>query len=182
MQRSEELWARAHRQAECYLRRYADPWTKSHCEDLVQEAAIAAWRWAQEARHPLRFWAAVRTIAMRTRIRGLRHAQQRRIAQSEAAIARLAGGTDPVDDRSWTIAGRRVPVERAAPCLRQALQRLHVLDRQLLLGFHEGFCCAELAARFRRSEPWVKTRLHRARRRVQQDVEACVCTVDDLDW
>lgn len=182
MHRSEELWARAHRQAEGYLRRCTDTWTKNHCEDLVQEAAIAAWQWAQEAQHPQRFWAAVRTIAMRVRNRVQLHSKQRRLAQYEAAAARLEVHDDLLEDRHYVIAGRRVPVDRAGPCLRRALHRLGPLDRQLLLGFHEGFCCAELAARFRRSEPCVKTRIHRARRRVQRDVEACVRTADDLDW
>lgn len=183
MQRSEELWTRAHRQAEGYLRRYTDPWTKNHCEDLVQEAAIAAWRWAQEARHPQRFWAAVRTISTRIRSRTLRSSRQQRSAQDVVAAAHFDDGDDvPPDDRHYMVAGRFVSVERVGPCLRRALQRLGTLDRQLLLGFHEGFCCAELAARFCRTEPCVKTRIHRARRRVQRDVEACVRTADDLDW
>jgi DNA-directed RNA polymerase specialized sigma24 family protein len=58
--------------------------------------------------------------------------------------------------------------------------RLKPLDRELLLGFYEGFCCAELAERFDRSPTCVKTRLHRARRRIQREVEACARTAGSL--
>ena len=49
------------------------------------------------------------------------------------------------------------------------------------MGFHEGFCCAELALRFGRSEDCVKTRIHRARRRVRSVYEDLVRLSGDLD-
>jgi DNA-directed RNA polymerase specialized sigma24 family protein len=86
-----------------------------------------------------------------------------------------------VEERRLAIAGRRVPLHRARFLLRQALQQLDPLDRQLLLGLHEGFCCAELAERFRRSETCVKTRIHRARRRVRLAMETCVRAAGSLE-
>ncbi|HEU4419365.1 MAG TPA: RNA polymerase sigma factor [Planctomycetota bacterium] len=174
---SEDLWTRAHNQAQNFLRRFSDAWTRSHRDDLVQEAAIAAWKWAGRSQDPRRFWAAVRTIARRIRYRALEHAQRRLDAQ--VAAERRSHECD--DDCGYWIAGRRVPLRWVRPCLRRALQQLPALDRQLLLSFHEGFCCAELAARSRRSLECVKTRIHRARRRVQRVIEASVREADDLD-
>jgi DNA-directed RNA polymerase specialized sigma24 family protein len=173
---SEDLWRQAHNQAENFLRRFSDAWTRSHREDLVQEAAIAAWKWAGRSQDPLRFWAAVRTIARRIRYRALDHAKRRTDAQVTAERR-----SHECDDREYWIAGRRVPMRWVRPCLRRALQQLPALDRQLLLSFHEGFCCAELAARSCRSLECVKARIHRARRRVQRVIEASVREADDLD-
>jgi DNA-directed RNA polymerase specialized sigma24 family protein len=61
------------------------------------------------------------------------------------------------------------------------MQGLPALDRQLLLGFHEGFCCAELASRFGRSEDCVKTRISRARRRVRTVFEDLVRVSGNLE-
>ncbi|HZN39119.1 MAG TPA: hypothetical protein VFD82_09975 [Planctomycetota bacterium] len=174
---SEDLWKQAHNQAQNFLRRFSDAWTRSHRDDLVQEAAIAAWKWAGRSHDPLRFWAAVRTIARRIRYRALEHAQRR----VEAQVAAERRSHECGDDREYWIAGRRVPLRWVRPCLRRALQQLPALDRQLLLSFHEGFCCAELAARSRRSLECVKARIHRARRRVQREIEASVREADDLD-
>lgn len=179
MEQSEELWQRAHDEAKTWLRRYHDAWTRNHRDDLVQEAAIAAWRWADGIRHRERFWAAVHTITRRLRGRGIRAPELVRASPTEVDAACC---DDPTAiERHYLIAGRRVPALRVRPWLHGALQRLPAIDRQLLLGFHEGFCCAELAERFRRSKACVKTRIHRARRRVQREVEACVRTADGLD-
>ena len=96
-----------------------------------------------------------------------------------------AGATASVDDdrdeRRLLIAGRRVPLHDARTFLHRALLQIDALDRQLLLGLHEGFCCAELADRFRRSESCVKTRIHRARCRVRSAVETSVREANGLD-
>lgn len=179
MERRDELCQRAHLEASNWLRRYRDPWTRAHRDDLVQEASFAAWRWAGQVRHSERFWAAVQTIARRIRSRSRRAIELVQPAQShvDAALARESDAPE----RHYLIAGRRVAVSVVRPCLRRSLQRLTTTDRELLLGFYEGFCCAELAERFRRSTACVKTRIHRARRRVRRSVEVCVRTTTDLD-
>ncbi len=179
MERSEDLWQRAHTEAKNWLRRYHDAWTRNHRDDLVQEAAIAAWRWADGARHRERFWAAVHTITRRLRGRGLKAPT---IEHASPAFVEEAAAAEPeIGECHYLIAGRRVPAHCVRPWLHEALQRLGTIDRQLLLGFYEGFCCAELAERFRRSRACVKTRIHRARRRIQKEVEACVRTADGFD-
>lgn len=183
MERGVDVWQLAHDQAHEYLRRFADPWTRSHRDDLVQETAMAAWKWVGEARDPARFWAAVRTIARRIRYRGMVNAGRERAMRrhfSGAGIVSVSGSVVGGDTYLW-VGGIRVPAHRVLPCVQKAMGRLRPLDRQLLLDFHSGFCCAELSARSNRSEQCVKTRLHRARRRVQSDVEDCVRVADGLD-
>lgn len=191
MERGDDVWALAHDHAHAFLRRYSDAWTRSHRDDLVQETAIAAWQWAGGMRDPERFWAAVRTIAKRVRYRALRDANREQAVQHE--LARHRGGRRRLqslgahpahpdcDDTHYVIAGRRLPARDVRPCMQRAIDRLEPVDRQLLLGFHEGFCCAELSVRSSRSEQCVKTRIHRARRRVQLEVEECVRAAGDLD-
>ncbi len=178
MERSEDLWTRAHHHAHGFLRRFSDAWTRSHRDDLVQESALAAWQWAKGSHDPARFWAAVRTIARRIRCRALGNVERRLEAQQAGTEQRVE---ERDDDREYWISGRRVSLQWVRPCLQRALERLPLLDRHLLLGFHEGFCCAELSIRFRRSPACVKTRIHRARRAVQKEIEASVRAADDLD-
>lgn len=178
MERSEDLWRRARLQIEGWLRRYGDPWTRDHCDDLVQETTIAAWRWAQQPHDPTRFWGAVQTITRRLRSR-TRHLAHRGLPAPEPVPEPYSA---PDEERHFRIAGRRIPAHRALPLLREAMARLKPIDRQLLRGSGEGFCCAELAARLGRSEQCVKTRLSRARRRVQRDIEAIVRAAGSFGW
>lgn len=177
MESSEQVWSSVRGYARGYLRRFADPWTRSHCEDLVQETAVTAWHWAEGLQDPRCLWAAVRTIARRLRVRALSDLQR----ELEAAQACAALRDDDGADRCFRIAGRRLSMRQLLPCIQRALRRLRPEDQRLLLDFHAGFCCAELAARSGHSESAVKTRIHRARRRVQREIEACVRAADDLD-
>ena len=142
------------------------------------EATIAAWRWAQTPHDSRRFWAAVRTITRRIRCRARWNA--RRFRTNNPVLQAASVEFDSAEKR-LLIAGRRVPLHRARALLHEALERLEPIDRQLLLGLHEGFCCAELAERFRRSEACVKTRVHRARRRVRLAMETCVRAAGSLE-
>ncbi len=178
MERPDDAWQRAHHQASNWLRRYSDPWTRNNKDDLVQDVAIAAWRWARGVRHRDRFWAAVQTIATRVRARAMRG--QRRLQVEQALVDGAVAREAPSDDY-WTIGGRRVPGQHVRTWLLAAIERLKEPDRRLLLLFHEGFCCAELAERFHRTEACVKTRLHRARHRIRREVEAFVRTAGRLD-
>lgn len=178
MQRSDDVWERAYQQASNYLRRHGDTWTQSHRDDLVQEATIAAWRWAQAPHDPKRFWAAVRTITRRIRCRAMWNA--RRLRTNDPGLSSAPDDGDR-EERRFEIGGRRVPLHRARTLLQRALRHLDPVDKQLLLGLHEGFCCAELAERFRRSESCVKTRIHRARRRVRAAVETFVRDAGSLE-
>jgi DNA-directed RNA polymerase specialized sigma24 family protein len=173
MERNEDVLGEARRHARGFLGRFQDAWTRNHRDDLVQEAAIASWRWAARAGVTERLPAAVRTIARRLRCRGLRETERRNRSLAELAIVLGESECEPVP-RQLRVAGRSVPLPWLCVRLGWALARLPAIDRQLLLGLHEGFCCAELAARSHRSEQSVRVRVHRARRRVQREIERAV--------
>lgn len=177
MEPSDEVWRSVRSKAHGYLRRFTDPWTRSHCDDLVQETAVRAWHWAADPHDRRCLWGAVRTIARRVRGHALYDLYRERLA-----CQALAGARDDVGpERCYRVAGRIVSLQRLLPCVDRALACLRPADRRLLLDFHAGFCCAELSLRSARSESAVKTRLHRARRRVQKEIEACVRAADDLE-
>ncbi|MBM4060943.1 MAG: sigma-70 family RNA polymerase sigma factor [Planctomycetes bacterium] len=175
MERNEELWGLAQRSAQGFLRRFEDPLTRNERDDLVQETAWTAWRWVGTAREPARFAAAVRTIARRHRYRLLVREHRRRLRQAHLLQVRSEGPPQ------FSVLGRCVSSAWLLGCLRWVLGGLRELDRALLLGIHEGFCCAELAARFHRTEQSVKVRIHRARARVRREIELAVLTADDLE-
>ncbi|MCK5944109.1 MAG: hypothetical protein KAI24_19140 [Planctomycetes bacterium] len=180
---TEQRWVQMVAVARRFLRRYRDATTRHLREDLAQEAAMLAWQWADRIADESRLEAAVRTIARRLRARTLRARVRRGRLQfvpfGEADV------DDPVartpDERSLRIGARAVPVGWAVGRLGRVLRCLSELDQRLLLGFHEGFCCAELASRFGRTEDCVKTRIHRARRRVQHLFEGMVREAGPLD-
>lgn len=176
---AKEVWIRAHREADLWLRRCGDTWTRAHREDLAQEASIAAWRWATDGLLRGHLWAAVQTITKRIRSRAMR--TERRREPPPPFVDWIPPEHEGPPERWYVIAGRRVPASRASRWLSAALSRLDPFDRQVLLAFYEGFCCAELAERFRRSMSCVKTRLHRARRRVQKEIEGCARDADHLE-
>lgn len=182
MEGSDAKWAWVRRQAAGFLRGYIETATGQSGEDIVQEASLAAWQWARRPHDPQRLWAAVRTIVRRQRARA--HVAVRR--RPWLLFTDLdGGGPEPAaaraDDACLTIAGRSVSLAWARARLPAVLAALPSLDRQLLLGFHEGFCCAELAQRYGRSADCVKTRIHRARKRVRTEFESIARAAGDLD-
>lgn len=182
MEGSDAKWAWVRRQAAGFLRGYVETATGLSGEDVVQEASLAAWQWARRPHDPNRFWAAVRTIVQRQRARA--HAAVRR--RPWLLFTDLDDGEpQPVaprlEDGCLTVAGRTVSLAWARARLPAVLAQLPSLDRQLLLGFHEGFCCAELAHRYGRSADCVKTRIHRARKRIRSEFEAIARAAGDLD-
>jgi DNA-directed RNA polymerase specialized sigma24 family protein len=182
MEQADTSWHGVVQVALVYLGRYRDPMTRSLRDEIAQEAAVLAWQWIGKLQDPGRLEAAVRTIARRQRSRALRaHARRGAVRftglGADAGSEPVALGPTPATVR---IGARSVPAAWAVQRLDVVLPRLSALDRRLLLGFHEGFCCAELAVRFGRSEACIKTRLHRARRKVQGWLEELVVGAGDL--
>lgn len=178
-----QQWAWVLRQARQVLSRYRDAPTREFCEDMAQEASLLAWQWADRLNDQDRFGAAVRTITRRHRARALVAAKKRHwlhYVDFGAACDAEPDASQP-DDSSLCIGGRQVALGWVKRRLARVLGCLSVLDQKLLLGFYEGFCCAELASRFERSEDCVKTRIYRARRRVRTVFEDLVRSADDLE-
>lgn len=186
-------WGSVLRQAQRALRRYGDATTRDAYEDIAQEASLLTWQWAGQLADHERLHAAVRTITKRHRTRWLSADEKRRwlryvhFASSdrdELEAAKTSVCEPPVsdvDDDLLSIDGRPVPMPWARRRLGRVLGSLSRLDQKLLLGFHEGFCCAELASRFGRTEDCIKTRICRARKRVRSVFEDLVRSAGDLD-
>lgn len=179
----EQSWEWVTRQARRALRRFGDRETNRERDDIAQDACLLIWQWADRLHDGERLGAAVRTIVKRQRLRAVRAVQKRRCVAlvdfTDPAVVQPA--VPPAADGSLTIAGRPVSLRWACGRLGLVMQRLPPLDRQLLMGFHEGFCCAELATRFGRSEVCVKARISRARRRVRTVFEDLVRVSGELD-
>ena len=146
----------------------------------AQDTLIVAWRWGGAMRHRERLWAAVRTIANRLRSRARRNHLRSRVTYSQADVDAAAFEAREGDAPTFRVAGHALAAAELRPWVDGAFAQLSALDRQLLRGFYAGVGCAELAARHRRTEACVKTRIHRARRRVQHHVEECVRAADGL--
>lgn len=178
-----EQWSWVSRQARQALRRFQDGRTCALREDIAQEACVLAWQWQSRTSNEVRLGAAVQTIAKRQRARTLAAAKKGRWLQfvdfGEAAC--MEPCAPEVTEELLKIDGKSVPVPWAKRRLARVLRCLSALDQQLLLGFHEGFCCAELASRFGRTEDCIKTRIHRARRRVRTVFEDLVRVSNDLE-
>lgn len=182
MQGSEE-WQWVASQARQALRRYRDGETCARRDDIVQDACLSVWQWSDQIRDRAKLGSAVHTIAKRQRLRTLAGARKNRQLQF-VSLGEL-GVADPAEsapaDLSLLIRDTPVPMRWARRRLARVLSCLSALDQHLLLGFHEGFCCAELASRFGRTEGCVKARIHRARRRVRTVYEEMVRSSGDLE-
>lgn len=178
-----ETWEWVTRQARRTLRCFKDRETYEERDDIVQDACVLVWEWADNLNDTARLGAAVHTIVKRQRSRSVRASKKRRrtklIDFSEPAA--MHPPAPVAADLNLSIAGKPVPLVWAKGRLQRVMQGLPALDRQLLLGFHEGFCCAELASRFGRSEDCVKTRISRARRRVRTVFEDLVRVSGSLE-
>jgi len=182
MEHHDRRWEEVVEAAQGYLDRFRDPMTRSMRDEIAQESAVLAWQWIRQLEDHRRLGAAVRTITRRQRLRALR--QCRRAGSSRLMSLGEAADSVPAsrgeDQVALRIASRSVPSAWVVSRLDAVLARLPALDQRLLRGFHEGFCCAELAARFERSEACIKTRLHRARRRLQRLLEELVRASDEF--
>ena len=178
-----EQWGWVSQQARRALRRFRDSDTCDLREDIVQESSVLAWQWRDRISDDARLGAAVQTITRRQRSRSLAAVRKRGwlhyVEFGGLGVAEPLA-PEPVE-RCLRIDGRPVPLLWAKRRLARVLRRLPALDQQLLLGFHEGFCCAELASRFGRTEDCIKTRIHRARRRVRSVFEELVRASDNLE-
>ena len=161
-----------------FLGRWSDGFTRGARDELAHEAAILA----LDRRHTLRdagkFPAFVRTIARRMRSHAARETMRRgelSIDRDDAVQDELAG--PPQDGIQLRVRNTWVERKVLLGQLDRMLTNLTPLNRQILVGYYEGFSCAELAARYQMPEESVKVRIHRARRRLRQLFEGRVCSL-----
>ena len=146
-----------------YRLSYAIVGDEADARDATQETFIAAWRRIRELRDPDRFDAWLQRIAVNSARMTLRARGRRRVREIPAGdVATLATASD-----------RALRVRPDADLLGAALDRLPADQRAILALHHlEGHGIAELAEILAIPVGTVKSRLHTARRALQDALVA----------
>ena len=137
---------------------YAIVGDEADARDATQETFIAAWRRIRELRDPDRFDAWLQRIAVNTARMTLRARGRRRVREIPSGdVAALATAADSL-----------APVRSDADLLGAALDTIPTDQRAILVLHHlEGHGVAELAEILEIPVGTVKSRLHTARRALQ---------------
>lgn len=145
-------------------------------EDLVQEALLEAWGFWPRLRSRERFPAVVGTIARRIRVREATPRGPNFVPLEAAGEIRETRGVAAIDGGGNTlrVAGRWVETGWLRERLGEVLASLGSVDRTLLLEFHGGRSCRELAEQHGLTASTVKARLHRCRRELRSRLERAV--------
>jgi DNA-directed RNA polymerase specialized sigma24 family protein len=168
-ERSDEQWGSVLMQARRFLRRWHDRFTSSRRDDLAQDTALALWRFLQDHRDAVRVPSIVHTISRRARCRALKLAFRGGAAVAEGG---LAGDEQRRSDAACLrVGGLLVPRDWLLERLSALLGSISATNRRLVLGYYEGFSCAELGERSGLSEQAVKVRLHRSRTVLRRKLE-----------
>jgi DNA-directed RNA polymerase specialized sigma24 family protein len=154
--------------AEEFLNRWDDGFTTTNRDDIgLQSAILAVERW-DSLREKSRFPSFVRTIVRRRRASLVRENVRRKSKGHEVDCGNCDEFEQPRSEQRWYfVAGAWICQSEMIHTLPDVLEHLSQLNVRILLGFYEGFSCAELAARFDLTIDSVKIRVHRSRRRVR---------------
>ena len=146
-----------------YRLSYAIVGDEGDARDATQETFIAAWRRIRELREPDKFEAWLQRIAVNSARMTLRARGRRRVREIPSGdIAALASAADRV-----------TPVRSDADLLGAALDTMPADQRTILVLHHlEGHGVAELAGILEIPVGTVKSRLHTARRALQDALAA----------
>ncbi len=151
------------------LRRLANA---SDAMELTQEVFLHVMRRIGQLREPERFAGWLRQVAVRMAI----NRATRRLSPPSVEVGILEGASEYTDEPLDQLISR----ERAER-LWAALGRLKSLDREALDAFYiRGHSLLEIAEMFNVPLGTVKRRLHTARKRLKQELEASV--VDAQEW
>lgn len=146
---------------------YARLGDREGVEDVLQEIALAAVRQAAPIQDPAKiapwlYGLAVRQCLLYRRKCGRRRKLTDRYREARPPLEHDASGPDPLD---WLLADERQRL------VRQALQRLSRRDAEiLLLKYSENWNYHQIANQLGLSHSAVETRLHRARRRLRDEL------------
>jgi RNA polymerase sigma-70 factor (ECF subfamily) len=128
-------------------------------KDATQEALVAAWRELPSLREPERFEPWLRRLLVRACYREARRGQRRRVIESQVAAL------DAFDDPTLDVADRDE--------LARGFERLTPEQRTLIvLHYYVGLPIAETADVLGIPAGTVKSRLHRATRRLRAALDA----------
>ena len=144
----------------------------SEALELTQEVFLHALRRIDQLREPERFAGWIRQIAVRLSI----NRATRRVAPLSVESQVLEGAAGQSDDPLDALIAR----ERAAR-LWESLGRLKPIDREALVAFYiDGRSLVEIADLLDVPVGTVKRRLHVARKRLKDDLQAA--TADAFEW
>ena len=154
--------------AEEFLDRWDDSITIAEREDLRVESALLAVQGWDRLRDKNRFAAYVRTIARRQRAQAVRERLRVEAVGLRFGNEMREEPEQPPAEHKWfEVAGHWIRQRDMLQLLPDLLARLEPLNVRLLMGYYEGFSCAELGGRFDISVDVVKVRIHRTRRLVK---------------
>ena len=159
-----QLFERFHRQVFAIaMRRLGD---YSEAQELCQDVFVRALQKIDQLRDPERFGAWVRSIAHRMAINRAVRRPPEIMAEPDTLAAACIDHSTPL---AAALAGE------ACTQLHEGLARLRELDRQTLLAFYvHGQSLLEMSDAFEAPLGTIKRRLHVARKRLAQSVEAPV--------
>ena len=146
---------------------YARLGERGAVEDVMQEIALAAVRQAAPLQDPQKVGPWLYRLAIRQCLLYRRKCGRRRKLVDRYTVARPPLEHDPTspDPLAWLLADERQRL------VRQALERLPRRDAEiLLLKYSENWNYHEIARQLGLSHSAVETRLHRARRRLRDEL------------
>jgi RNA polymerase sigma-70 factor (ECF subfamily) len=133
-------------------------------EDMVQEAFVRVLRNLDRFDDRFRFSTWLFTIARRLYVN---HLQKHRPSYDSDAVGDWQGSSQRPDELSAAFEHR----EHVRSLLDSALSILNEQQREIVLLFHQqGWPIQEIAAHLRMPEGTIKSHLHRARRRMQEEI------------
>ncbi|QEH36336.1 ECF RNA polymerase sigma factor SigW [Aquisphaera giovannonii] len=150
------------------VRRLGNP---SEALELTQEVFLHVLRRIHQLREPERFAGWLRQVAVRMAI----NRATRRVAPPTVEDSVLEGAYEAADQPIDELIAR----ERAER-LWEAMARLKELDRETLIAFYiRGLSLLEMADELTVPLGTIKRRLHTARKRLRQELEASVADADE---
>lgn len=146
---------------------------REDAEDALVESLVVAWQASDRLEHPEAFRSWVGTIAGRVCMHLRRNNRLREVLGDEGLEEIVAGADEPQ---------KEVEMGQLKGCIAEAVSVLEPDYREVYVRREiEGQSTQEVADNLGLSEAAVKSRLHRARERVREALDASVCgRVDPL--
>jgi len=140
--------------------------SQHEAEDLVQETCLRAWRFLDSLQEDAAAKSWLTTILRRENARKY---ERKRLTYTQVDVNVLADQQAEIDTRPETIA------------LRVALKELPPKYREpLILQVLGGFSLKEIAEAFNLPSNTTATRLHRAKRKLRQQLEGSLCAPESI--
>lgn len=171
-----EVWGRSWHETRRFLRRWSDTFTAASRDDLAADAVLETWLRQDHIAEPARVGAYARTIARRLRARRMDQHVRLPMLPLETEHAELLAAPDPADEVHFRVLGEAVSSGWLWEQVEQLLASGPPLSGTLLLAYHGGASCRDLARSTALSVEAVKMRLHRTRHRLRRVLEERVRT------